>query len=179
MPACAMGLPGFGKGRFSGSKCLGGSQQQAGTSTNSQLWSSLKGILCQSCGFGQWKILVQGWGSEQEWLTRQLSTRTQPSGPTAKTPRICADRWKMLGTWSAWSMWHVSLLLGCEGFGSSASQKLKFPMGLILVLSVLFCKGGEMKAASAVVDYEDLYKHAEGGKKSVACFPVRTYSCRS
>lgn len=33
--------------------------------------------------------------------------------------------------------------------------------------------------ASAVVEYQDLYKHAEGGKKSVVCFPVRTYSCRS
>lgn len=56
----AVGLPGFSKGCCSCSKCLGASQQQAGASTDSQLWSSLKEILCQSCGFRQSKILVQG-----------------------------------------------------------------------------------------------------------------------
>lgn len=49
-------------------------------------------------------------------------------------------------------------------------------MGLILVLGVQCCKGEETRLlfsrTSAVVEYQDLYKHAEGGKKSVVCFPV-------
>lgn len=139
--------------------------------------------LAKTAGLGSKKALFKGEevsksGSPGSWAPG-LSHRGQQPNPHVLVP-IGEKCWE-LGVAGVCDMPHCNL--GVEVLVPLPPRTWSFPWVSYLVSVCNSAKGERWRllfpCTSAVVKYWDLYKHAEGGKKSVVCFPVRTYSCRS
>lgn len=172
-----MGLPGFGGGRFNRGKCLVGSQQQAGTSAKSGLRSSLREPFAKAAVWGSGKSLFKG--------EKEVSKSGSP-GVWALGPSYWGQQPKrhILVPINE-KCWELGVAGLCDASHCYLGMKVLVPLPLrgwsfpwvSYLFSVCNAPKGKRRGllfprASAGVEYQNLYKHAEGGKKSVVCFSV-------
>lgn len=170
-----MGLPGFGGGRYNHSKCLMGSQQPGEPLLSLDLGAASGSPLS--------KLLL---GSGESLFRREDASTHSSPGSWARGPSCREQQPKPhILVLTDEKCWELRVAGVCDMSHCSLGVKLLDPLPLrgwcFPWVSYLFsvCNAAKGKrwgllspCAGAVVEYPDLYKHAQRGEKSVVCFPV-------